>query len=180
MQQERNRRVRSTDGLAIMKRPTTLDEIIKEHSERLRCYHCGTDVEKIAHIVNDYHDTAVRAMSDVKEFRDDLQVYLRAIALVLDMTANASTHREKNARLRGACELLESAIGKLRESSFEFMLGRHGMSADIFRSDYPTRHLVERIHTLEDALKAAAKNGNGEPATEMANNKLSHRSDEHA
>lgn len=140
-----------------MKTPKTLEQVIKEHSERIRCYHCGTDEEKIAHIISDYHDAAVRAISDVKEFREDLQVYLRAIALVLDMTANASTHREKNARLRGACELIESAIAKLRESSIEFTLGRHGLSADIFRSDYPTRHFVERIHALEDELKS--KNG---------------------
>lgn len=149
-----------------MKTPKTLDDVIKEHAERLRCYHCGTPEEKVAHIISDYHDTAVRAMSDVKEFRDDLQVYLRAIALVLDMTANASTHREKNARLRGACELLESAIGKLRESTFEFTLGRHGLSADIFRSDYPTRHLVDRIHELEDELKEA-KNAQPTPSDEQ-------------
>lgn len=136
-----------------MKTPQTIPDIIKEHSERLRCYHCGTDEEKIAHIIQDYHDNAVRALNEVKYFRDDLQTYLRAVALVLDMVGNASSHREKNARLRGALELLESGIGRLRESTFEFTLGCRLLSNDIFRSDYPTRQLLERIHALEDELK---------------------------
>ena len=41
-------------------------------------------------------------------------------------------HREKNARLRGCIELLETGIVR-------------GMTADVFRSDYPTRHLLDSV-----------------------------------
>lgn len=136
-----------------MKKYETIEEVIKEHSDRLRCYYCGSDIERISHVINSYHDDASGALEQIKSFRDDLLTYLRAIALVVDMAANASTHREKNARLRGMVELLESAIDKLRKASFEFTLNHRWASYDIFRSDYPTRHLVDRIHELEDELR---------------------------
>ena len=142
-----------------MNTPKSIKAILQDHSERLKCYTCGTDEERIAHIISDYHNAAVRAISDVKLFRDDLQCYLRGVALVLDMTANASTHREKDARLRGAIELLESAIEKLRNSTCEFTLSHGRQASDIFRSDYPTRHLLHRIHELESELQSARTNG---------------------
>lgn len=140
-----------------MRTPATIADIIKDHSERLRCYHCGSDEEKIAHIIRDYHDHATEAIGKVKAFRDDLQTWLRAIALVLEMTGNASTHAEKNARLRGALELLESAIGKLRDHEIEFSMSYRFNAHDVFRSDYPTRHFLERIRELEHELKEARK-----------------------
>jgi hypothetical protein len=75
------------------------------------------------------------------------------------MTGNAGTHAEKNARLRGAIELLESAVEKLRHQHLEDLFSIYHWP-DVFRSDYPTRSLMERIHDLERQLKELQPSSN--------------------
>lgn len=110
--------------------------------------------ERLRGILNTYQNASVEAIRSCKEFRDRLLIDLRAISMVLQMVGNADTHREKNARLRGSIELLESAITRLEREQFDTAV-RYPSFTDPFRSDYPTRHLVDRIHTLENELKEA-------------------------
>jgi hypothetical protein len=95
-----------------------------------------------------YEDKAVSALRDTKQFRDDMLTYFRALVIVLDMTGNAATHAEKNARLRGAVELLEQMAERLR---LEIVFS-HFHWRDAFASDWPTRRLLERVHELEREL----------------------------
>jgi hypothetical protein len=68
------------------------------------------------------------------------------------MTGDPATHAEKNARLRGAIELLETAIEKLRYQNLESLFDIYRWP-DLFRSEWPTRRLMERIHDLERQVK---------------------------
>lgn len=86
-----------------------------------------------------------------KRFRDDMHAYFRALIIVLDMTGNASTHAEKNARLRGAIELLERMVEQLRGRDLEIIFS-HYRWADAFASDFPTRRMMDRIHELESEI----------------------------
>lgn len=135
-----------------MKTPT-ISELIKSHRDKLGIHFSGDEAEQIGSLFNRYHEIATEALREQKQFNDDLATYLRALVLVLDMTANASTHGEKNARLRGAIELLESAIGKVRDHQFGIAFCSRRFSSDVFRSDYPTRQFVDRIHQLEQELE---------------------------
>lgn len=130
-----------------------IEELIREHQEKQRYSQgFGSPAEKVKSILREYEDKTTKAYSDVKHFRDDMLTYFRALSLVLTMTGNAGTHAEKNARLRGAIELLESAIEKLRREHLEDLFSIYRWP-DVFRSDWPTRRLMERIHDLEAQLK---------------------------
>lgn len=130
-----------------------IQNLINEHQDRQNYHHgFGTPAEKIKTILREYEDKTTRAYSDVKHVRDDMLTFFRALALVLNMTGEAATHGEKNARLRGAIELLESAIEKLRHQNLESLFDIYRWP-DLFRSDWPTRRLMDRIHDLERQLK---------------------------
>lgn len=135
---------------------TQLDEIQKlilEHqSKQNYSQGFGSPAEKVKTILREYEDKTVRAFNGAVRVRDDMLSFFRALALVLTMTGEAATHAEKNARLRGAIELLESAIEKLRHQSFEQLFDVYRFP-DLFRSDWPTRRLMERIHDLERQVK---------------------------
>jgi len=132
----------------------TLLDIIREHEDAQGQRHIGPIDQRLRGILTEYQNASVGAIAACKEFRDRLMMDLRAVSMVLQMVVNADTHREKNARLRGSIELLESAITRLEREQFTTAV-RYPSFTDPFRSDYPTRHLVDRIHTLEADLESA-------------------------
>lgn len=115
---------------------------------------------RLENIIERYERIGVANVDASKHFRDEMLTFVKAWAMIVDMAANASTHTEKNARLRGMLELLESAARKLYDLKFgvDTSWFRH---EDVFASDYPTLHYVRRIHELEDELKRLKK----EPAS---------------
>jgi hypothetical protein len=130
-----------------------IQKLIAEHQNKQNHHQgFGTPAQRVKAILREYEDKTVKAYSGVKHFRDDMLTYFRALSLVLTMTGNAGTHAEKNARLRGAIELLESAVEKLRHQHLEDLFSIYHWP-DVFRSDYPTRSLMERIHDLERQVK---------------------------
>ena len=130
-----------------------IQKLIAEHQNKQNYHQCfGSPAERIKSILREYEDKTTKAYSDVKHVRDDMLTFFRALALVLNMTGEAATHAEKNARLRGAIELLESAIEKLRHQNLESLFDIYRWP-DLFRSDWPTRRLMDRIHDLERQVK---------------------------
>lgn len=134
-----------------------VEALVREHQKKQKYHsHFDSTAQGVKFIVGEYEDKATKAMSDVKTFRDDMLVYFRALSLTLTMTGEAQTHAEKNARLRGAIELLESAVEQLRNKDLE-MLFSMWRWPDLFRSDWPTRRLMERIHEQERELESYRK-----------------------
>lgn len=128
-------------------------DLVREHQDKQRYSQgFGSTAEKAKAVLREYEDRATKALSDVKAVRDDIMTYFRALVLVLTMTGEASTHAEKAARLRGAIELLEQAIEKLRHQDLDALFSSYRWP-DLFRSDWPTRRLMERIHDQERELK---------------------------
>lgn len=109
-------------------------------------------VYRIQEVVNHYTRTAAMALSREKAFRDDMLTWLRAMSINVDMVGNAGTHQEKAARLRGLSEVIESVIHKIQNWKVEFGYKWYDRD-DIFKSDYPVREFVQRIHELERELK---------------------------
>src|SRR5689334_11973203 len=88
-----------------LKQLEEIQKLIDEHQSKQN-YHrgFGSPSENVKAILREYEDKTTRAYSDVRQVRDDMVTYFRALALVLTMTGEAQTHAEKNARLRGAIE----------------------------------------------------------------------------
>jgi len=140
----------AVDSLAVIKE-------INAQQETIQRFFGGSQLADVVRAVIEHHkELAVRQLRRTKEFRDDLIVWLRAMAIIADSVASASTHREKDARLRGMLEVIEGAISTLRKESFDIVLYNRSYYPfdDVFRSDYPTRQLMERIRELENQIKA--------------------------
>jgi hypothetical protein len=139
-----------------------LDDAIREHEKLQRRYGPGTTlVERFRQVVQHYQESSVQTALVVQQFRDDLLVQFRAFSLVVDMVGSASTHSEKSARLRGLSELIEGSIDKLRR--FEINDAKLWQFPDVFRSDYPTRAYLQRIHDLEDRIRELTADQTTEP-----------------
>lgn len=129
-----------------------VEALVAEHERAVNNHFCGPLASRLACVLRHYRDLATNHLAGAAAFRDDVLAYLRALVLVTESAANGATHREKDARLRGLVEMLESAIEKLRKEKFDFAYARWTMP-DLWRSDYPVREYVRRIHDLEDELK---------------------------
>lgn len=120
--------------------------------------------------MNDYYVVAAEnIVTATRHFRDDLLIKLEAMKLVVENAGHAETHNEKNARLRGCVEMLEGAVKKLADLSFDTTKRHWYWKHDLFSSDYPKEHLIRRIHELEVQLasaKAQTKPGNVKPVNQ--------------
>ncbi len=137
----------SCEGLMQM-----VEGAIERHVDKQHYRYAGSHADRLRGVLSRYEDIAVKNLSGVKTWRDDMIVWMRAFSMNVDMVGNASTHGEKNARLRGLSELIESALSKLRHEEFDFSRS-HWRHEDVFRSDFPTRHYLSRIHELEAEVK---------------------------
>jgi hypothetical protein len=83
---------------------------------------------------------------------------------MLEMVGNGYTHQEKGARLRGMIELLEGNIEKLQNAQLDFTR-TYWHWEDAFKSDFPTRELVRRIHELESEVETLKKEKHDQETT---------------
>ncbi len=142
---------------AINETVAKLLRLANEHEDKINIHYGVSLDERIREIIRHYQNVAVNALSGSKTVRDDMLSYFRAMALICEMTLNAGTHAEKAARLRGMVELLESGIEKLQAQQFDLAFSSWRLP-DVFRSDYPVRHYLERIHELEAKVKELTPN----------------------
>lgn len=112
--------------------------------------------ERLANMLRFYQNQTVEHIGNNKRLRDDVLVYMRALAMIVEQAADAATHGEKNARLRGVIAMCETAIRRLRNEEIDFNKSFYWQE-DIFRSDMPTRHYLVRIHELEQQLEELKK-----------------------
>lgn len=133
-----------------------LDALLDQHEKALRIHYMLNEEprpdQRVETILRHHKSEATGALARAKLVRDDILVYFKALELTLSATEQASTHAEKNARLRGVIELLQQGVEKLRQTDFTENT-RSWFYDDVFRTDNPTRRYVERIHELEDEVK---------------------------
>lgn len=139
-----------------------IDELIAKHEKELRTSFSDSRVGKVEGLLNKYRRKADDAIQGTNKFRHELMVNLQAWGLVLQMVDNAATHKEKNARLRGCIELVNGTITKLQSHHFESVYYFRDWP-NIFLADGANKALMQRIHSLEEQLKAATAQGRPEP-----------------
>lgn len=125
--------------------------VLDEYSEHTHYHHGGAYHDQVKATIEHFKDSAIQALAGAKATRDDMLTYFRAIVIVVESALAAATHKEKDARLRGVIDVLERTLHKLHQMQFDFSY-RIWDKPDVFRSDYPTRDLMERIRALESRL----------------------------
>lgn len=109
-------------------------------------------VEQIQHFAHQVERDAQGQFASVNAFRDTVIAEFTGMRLVVDMVLSASTHREKDARLRGLEEIINRGIGRLQQVHFElFRWERWPYS--VFSSDSAEARLQRQNWELEDQLK---------------------------
>lgn len=156
---------RSVDELEVRKSVEGMEARRFEHGY-------GTPQDRLTQLLNSMRQRELDAIAGCKAFRDDCVNWLRAISMIVESVGNASTHGEKAARCRGAVELVESAIEKLRRRNFDSPHSWQFWMDDCFRSDYPTREYVRRIHELEAELKELRLSHPADPVAVAANTSI--------
>ncbi len=128
-----------------------LENYIKE--DKFRWIERHTYSERLLVLLSYLKTNEDSAKAQLVNARIDFQVLLRSIALILDSVANAGTHTEKNARLRGALIIVEEKIDDLRESHLEQLEENRFIGHDYHQSLYPVQRLFEKIHDLQNEVK---------------------------
>lgn len=107
----------------------------------------------VKNIISTYRNNETRALAKLKSFKEDVLIYLRAIALLAETVGNAGTHKEKDSRLRGLIAQIETAIQKVRDERERFTDSYYWSKPDLFRSEYPVQRYLEKIRELEVEIK---------------------------
>jgi hypothetical protein len=145
--------------------------VLNEYSERTHWHHGGGYHDQVRGTIEHFKDSAIQALAGAKATRDDMLTYFRALVIVIESALAAATHKEKDARLRGAIDVLERTLHSLHKMQFDFSY-RIWDKPDVFRSDYPTRDMMERIHALEHRLAELEPNDSLIAQRGQANNEI--------
>lgn len=147
-------------------RPDPNETLIKQIRQRLnveqdrnRSYRGTDDILKVLDSVLEHkHSKVVDTINSARLFQEDVLSFLRAFSLILETIGDGHTHREKEARLRGLICLVETAAKRLRERQMSDLEGlSYRMLDDVFRSDFPVRHYVDKARESEVRATAAEK-----------------------
>ncbi len=133
----------------------SIKEMLKSEQHRDRFHHSAELVSELVHRVLEHkREMVTSTVARSREFQQDVLTFLRAFELMLETVAGASTHGEKAARLRGLMELVGTAARKVREKQFsETQMWSYALSDDVFRSDYPVRHFIDKSREAERKVK---------------------------
>jgi hypothetical protein len=145
-----------------------IEQFLHEKAQEHHYYtHPDTKSGRAKQIIYYFRDIATRHLTTVKQFRDETVIWMKALELIAEMVSNASSHAEKNARLRGMSELIQEYIQKAMKADFDFGHSYYWWPDNgLFKGDSPTRDLMRRIHELErenKRLSGETSEVSGEP-----------------
>lgn len=109
--------------------------------------------DRLVRIVDHYTRLAAFAVETQQNERTGVVSWLRGIAINAQSVSWASTHHEKDARLRGLIEVIDTAITKIQEQNSDSGRYFDGGIDSWMRSDFPTRDLKRRILDQEAEIK---------------------------
>ncbi|GAB3701231.1 hypothetical protein GCM10027592_29130 [Spirosoma flavus] len=142
-----------------------LERILKTHQEIIHTYHCGSLADKIGSVLRHYQRESASAIGERKRMTEDTLVYFRSVVMITESIGLAGTHGEKNARLRGLIELLNTAIDKLRDEQLNGLLHNWPDYSIGGRSDYPYRSILDEVRNLKRENDELKKQLNGSEGT---------------
>lgn len=155
-----------TDGQQLQELRNLIEKIASEHNWYLNTRHLP---DQIAALVDHAGREGNNAVREMKSLLENLISHLRALEIVASMVGNGNTHAEKNARLRGLIEVLQTAIHRATEFSYDFSWKHWGNYNDLFKSDFPMRDVTRKLQEKDTEikrLKALAGEAEPEPNNE--------------
>lgn len=152
--------LKTKTGAALRKDLRQLEALVQGFEKAMQetgGWRYGSDRDLAARVqrcIDHYTRMAAQAVSNAHGFKDGTVSWLRGIAINAQSVSWGGTHHEKDARLRGLIEVIETAIGKIDQARFDDRLSSwNGVVDSWMRSDFPTREMRRRILDLEARLK---------------------------
>lgn len=113
---------------------------------------------RVQRCIDHYTRMAANAVGDAHEFKDSVVAWLRGMAISAQSVSWASTHAEKDARLRGLIEVIETAISNINEKRVNDRLSSwRGVVDSWGKSDFPTREMRRRILDQQEEIERLKK-----------------------
>lgn len=156
--------LKSKTGVALRKDLRQLEALVEGFEKAMQetgGWRYGSDRDLAARVqrcIDHYTRMAAQAVSNAHGFKDGTVSWLRGIAINAQAVSWASTHHEKDARLRGLIEVVENAISKIDQARFDDHTSPwNGVVDSWMRSDFPTREMRRRIFDLEKEIERLRK-----------------------
>lgn len=129
-----------------------IKELCLKHSDLQRFGSSGELWEQVERQINNYKHTAEKAQVYTKSFIEDMRVMFRSVQMIHEFVGSGGTHAQKEALMGSLSAFLESAIRKLESIEVQYMFTDYRWE-NIFKSEYPVRDFVRRMHELEKENK---------------------------
>jgi len=150
-----------TDGQKLQDVSNVIQKISSERRWYLDSRHLPDQITALVTYAGKEGDNAVK---DMKSMLDNVIAHLRAMEIVAESVSDAGTHKEKDARLRGMIDVIGRAIQRATEFSYDFGHRHWPTYRDLFKSDFPTRELMQELHNKDAEIKRLQiKAGEAEP-----------------
>lgn len=125
----------------------------------------GTPEQMLDSVLRQERNHTEKAIAGAKDFRDSCLIMLKSLEVVIESIECASTHSEKNARLRGLMDVVHRNMEKM--GRFEFCFDSPPWYAtynDAFsREDPRVLKLRERVAELERQVQPQPKEAEEPP-----------------
>lgn len=113
-----------------------------------------TLAERVQRCVDHYTRLAADTVSKSMTFKEGMVSWMRGIAINAQAVSWAHTHHEKDARLRGLIEVIETAISQIDELRLDDRMTQWSGAVDSWlKSDFPTREMRNRILDMEQEIR---------------------------
>lgn len=107
-------------------------------------------VDSISELVGFYHKESVRSTEARVRLEADMLGYLQGVCMVIEGIGMAATHREKEARVRGALDVVNVMVSRLRDSQGGGY--RDGLFSGYLGSDYAFRDVLRENREMKAEL----------------------------
>lgn len=128
---------------------------LREQMKAFRIHWSGSPEQMLNSVLRHERSHTEKAIAGAKNFRDSCLIMLKSLEVVIESIECASTHSEKNARLRGLMDVVHRNMDRM--ARFEFCFDSppwYQTYSDAFaREDLRILKLRERIAELEQQLK---------------------------
>jgi hypothetical protein len=132
---------------------------LRDQMKAFRIHWSGTLDQMLDSVLQHERTHTESAISGARDFRDNCLIMLKSLEVVIESVECASTHSEKNARLRGLADVIHRYQDRL--GRFEFCFDRtpwYSTYSDVFQREDPRMaKLRERVAELELQLNPPPK-----------------------
>lgn len=138
---------------------TQVEKLVEDTKKKYAEIQYSEDlVNSVARTINFLKEQRDRTVVNHQRFIREVHIFFQSLAIVADSVSRASTHTEKNARIRGLIEVIEGCNAKLVDIEEQELLDQHRMGWEpFFKSRYPVRRLLDKYNRQKTEISELKK-----------------------